>query len=120
MASQTKTSYPPDFWLVVAERDGRVFTVGDDAAPAIFSGEGEAEMFRYLGVGEDGWLVRRTSPAELVSLLEGPCAGAEKVALDPSPEMFVERLVGLVSTGKVRFLERFVKQDRGPGLPAAS
>lgn len=123
MASMTETSSTPRFSLIVAEGDGRVLTVGDDAAPAVFSGEGEAELFLRLAVEGDEWRVRRASPGELALLLRGPsCAGAKRVALDPSPEMFADKLlVDLVSVGKNRFLERFARRDRrGSGSPATS
>lgn len=112
MAS-AKAAYPrPDFSLIVAKEDGRVFTV-DGATLAVFSGEGEAELFLYLAVGKEGWKVRQTSSGELISMLDGPCASAERVALDPSPEMFAERLMGLVCMGKERFVERIVSGGCG-------
>lgn len=125
MAIATSPSHRSAFWLVVAEEDGRVLTVDGDGTPAIFSGEGEAEMFRYLfGAGEGGWLVRRTSPGELVSVLYCHCADANKVALDPAPEMLSARLIGLVCMSKVRFVARIVERvlERGRllGSPAVS
>ena len=57
---------------------------GEQALP-VFSGDGEAEMFVWLGGAfEDGWRVRETSGGELVSILYGPCAGVGRMALDPS------------------------------------
>ena len=123
MTITTETPRTPDFWLLVAEEDGRVLTVGEDAAPAVFSGEGEAKLFVHLAAGDDVWTVRRTSLEGLASLLRGSsCAGATRVALDPSPEMLAdESLVQLVSMGKDRFLERFAKRDRrGSGVSVAS
>lgn len=116
MASPTDSSLTPRFSLLVAEGDGRVLTVGDDAAPAVFSGEGEAELFLlHFAAGRGRWRIRRTSPRELASLLRGPfCAGAKRIALDPSPEMLADDLlVELVSVDKDRFLERFARRDRG-------
>jgi hypothetical protein len=77
---------------------------GEQALP-VFSGEGEAEMFVWLGgvVGDD-WRVRETSAGELVSILYGPCAGVGMVALDPSPEMVGINAVSLVSVTRQRFL----------------
>ena len=70
----------------------------------VFSGEGEAEMFAWLGGAfEDGWQVRATSAGELVSILYGPCAGVGRVALDPSPEMSSET-IRLVSLSRERFV----------------
>ena len=117
-----ETSRNPDFWLLVAEEDGRVLTVGGDRAPAVFSGEGEAELFLHLEVGGDGRRIIRTSPRELASLLCGPSfAGARRVALDPSPEMLAGELpVSLISVGKHRFLERFAERDlRGTRMTVA-
>ncbi|HET7479549.1 MAG TPA: hypothetical protein VFJ72_08565 [Rubrobacteraceae bacterium] len=125
MAS-ARTPYPrTDFWLIVAEKDGRVLAVDGDGTPAIFSGEGEAEMFRYLlGLDEGGWMVRRTSPGDLISVLYCHCADANKVALDPAPEMLSARLIGLVRMSKVRFiariLERVLERGRLLGNPAVS
>ena len=76
---------------------------GAQALP-VFSGEGEAEMFAWLGgTFEDGWQVRATSAGELVSILYGPCAGVGRVALDPSPEMSSETIL-LVSLSRERFV----------------
>jgi hypothetical protein len=97
------------FWLVVRheERQMEVLMVscsGEKALP-VFSGEGEAEMFVWLGGAfEDGWQVRETSAGELVSILYGPCAGVGRIALDPSPEMVGIDAVSLVSVTRERFL----------------
>ncbi len=125
MASAKTSSHRTDFWLIVAEEDGRVLTVDGDGTPAIFSGEGEAEMFRHLlGVGEGGWLVRRISPGELISVLYCHCADANKVALDPAPEMLSARLIGLVRISKARFVaqivERVLERRRLLDRPAVS
>jgi hypothetical protein len=76
---------------------------GEQALP-VFSDEGEAEMFVWLGGAfEHGWQVRDTSTGELVSILYGPCAGVGRVALDPSPGMTAET-IRLVSLSRERFL----------------
>lgn len=76
-------------WLIARERDVEleVFTVeheGGSILP-VFSFEEEAELFLRLGAVGDGWQARETSSGELVSVLCGPCARVEKVALDPLP-----------------------------------
>lgn len=125
MASANTPYSRSDFWLIVAEKEGRVLAVDGDGTPAIFSGEGEAEMFRYLiGAGKGGWLVRRTSPGELISVLYCHCADANKVALDPAPEMLSARLISLVCMSKVRFVarivERVLEHSRLLGSPVVS
>lgn len=123
MIIPAETSINPDSWLLVAEEDGRVLTVGDDRAPAVFSGEGEAELFLHLEAGGDGRRIVHASPRELALLLCGPSlAGARRVALDPSPEMLADDLlVRLISVGKHRFLERFAERDlRGSRTTVAS
>jgi hypothetical protein len=80
---------------------------GEQALP-VFSDDGEAEMFVWLGGAfEDEWRVRETSAGELVSILYGPCAGVGRVALDPSPEMAAETLC-LVSVSRERFVNWIV------------
>lgn len=100
-------------------KDGRLpahaLTVdcGDGRALAVFSGEGEAEMFVWLGDAfKDGWRARETSTGELVSILCGPCASARSVALDPSPGMEEAGTIGLVIVGRERFLDRIVAPGR--------
>jgi hypothetical protein len=102
----------PTFWLVVRHenRQMKVLTVdysGQRVLP-VFSGQGEAEMFVWLGGAfEDDWRVRETSNGELVSILYGPCAGVGRVILDPSPEMTAET-IRLVSVSRERFVRWIV------------
>ena len=85
---------------------------GDERALPVFSGEGEAEMFVWLGGAfEDGWRVRESSSGELVSILYGPCAGVGSVALDPLPEIEAEMLE-LISVNRARFVGRIVGAPR--------
>ena len=85
---------------------------GDERALPVFSGEGEAEMFVWLGGAfEDGWRGRESSAGELVSILYGPCAGVGSVALDPSPGIEAEML-GLLRVGRGRFVDRIVGAPR--------
>ncbi len=106
------------FWLIFEEerRLTRPLTVvlpGGGEALAVFSSEGEAEMFRWLGMAGDGWRTRETSSGEVISLLYGPCSEARSVALDPFPEMLADGLAGLVALDRVRFLERVGNGARG-------
>ena len=115
-------TWPPSWrpasrwWLLV--KDGgsgaEVLVVGhgDEQALPVFSGEGEAEMFVWLGGAfEDGWRVRESSAGELLSILYGPCAGVGSVALDPSPGIDAEMLdLNCVSRG--RFVGRILGAPR--------
>ncbi len=98
----------PTFWLVVRHEKSQMKVLmvdysGEQALP-VFRGQGEAEMFVWLGGAfEDDWRVRETSSGELVSILFGPCAGVRRVALDPSPGMEAES-IRLVSVGRERFV----------------
>ena len=75
---------PASKWWLLATNESlgvRVLVAdcGGEQALPVFSGEGEAEMFVWLGDAfEDGWRVRETSAGELVSILYGPCAGVGK------------------------------------------
>lgn len=71
----------------------------------VFGHEEEAEMFLYPGVyGDDGWHVRESSSGEIVSVLYGPCLGAEGVALDPLAGMVASDTLSLVRLRRERFL----------------
>jgi hypothetical protein len=92
---------------------------GGERALPVFSGEGEAEMFVWLGGAfEDGWRVRASSAGELVSILYGPCADVGRVALDPSPEMTAET-IRLVSLSRERFVSWVLDSScsYSPGTP---
>jgi hypothetical protein len=90
----------------------------DKTLPA-FGCEEEAQAFLELGgigevagVGDGGWMMRESGVDELLWLLCGPEGEAVKdVALDPSPEMVIEGMVGLVSMLRERFIERLIAKD---------
>ena len=97
------------WWLLAKDGDPRagVFFAehaGERALP-VFSGEGEAEMFLWLGgLFEDGWRIKETTAGELISILYGPCAGVGWVTLDPSPEMLAQA-VRAESVSRERFVQ---------------
>ncbi|HZB83227.1 MAG TPA: hypothetical protein VE288_10360 [Rubrobacteraceae bacterium] len=101
----------PVYWMITRNDNGplEVLTTGltsGEEALAVFSHQEEAEMFLKLWeVGFDCWQVRESTAGELISVLYGPCASVERVALDPLPEMVLERTVGLVSLSRERFVE---------------
>ncbi len=87
---------------LTVDRDG-------EEALTVFSFAEEAAMFLALErLAPDGWRVRESCAGELASLLCGPCAGVEGVALDPSPEIVVDRALTLVCMGRKAFLDRLL------------
>lgn len=71
----------------------------------IFSFKEEAELFLQFEVLATSWRVRRTTPGELILLLYGPCAGVERVALDPSAEIVAGEMAALVSLDRKDFVQ---------------
>jgi hypothetical protein len=109
-ASRRLLAPDPAYWLIANSANGRVevFTIecsSEGEVLPVFGHEEEAEMFLRLGEVEDGWRVRESRAGEVVSVLYGPCADVKEVALDPLPEMVAERIVGLVSLPRERFIE---------------
>ncbi len=106
------------YWLLVRNENGGLEVLatglaGGEEALLVFSHEEEAEMFlRLWEVGFDGWQVRESTSGELISVLYGLCAGVERVALDPLPEMVAERTVGLVSLSRERFVDLVLSRER--------
>jgi hypothetical protein len=100
----------PAYWLITKNAHGRIEVLTLDCRQTlpVFSHKEEAEMFLRLGGMDDGWRVSESRVGELVSVLYGPCAGVEEVALDPLPEMVAERIVGLVSQARECFIERIL------------
>ena len=100
---------PASIWWVLA-KEGPPWaeflvarSAGGPSLP-VFSGEGEAEMFVWLGGAfEDGWWIRETTTGELISVLYGPCAEVGLVALDPSPRMTPDEILA-GSVSRKRFL----------------
>jgi hypothetical protein len=106
------------YWLIARNENGRLEVlatglVGSEEAMPVFSHEEEAEMFLGLWeIGFDGWQARESTAGELISVLYGPCASVERVALDPLPEMLLERTVELVSLSRKRFVELVLSRER--------
>jgi hypothetical protein len=75
----------------------------------VFSAGWAARGYLFAEAPGGGWYVKACSPGKLASLLVGPCAGVEWVALDPRPgqrregdaatvmprENFVDYLLGI-------------------------
>ena len=70
-------------------------------------------MFLALSeAGFDGWQGRESTSGERISVLYGPCASVERVALDPLPKMLVERTLGLVSLSRKRFVDLVLSREQ--------
>jgi hypothetical protein len=100
-------------WLIANHENGRmgVFTLrhgGNGEILPIFSFEEEAETFLWLGETGTGWRTRETTAGELISLLYGPCARVNRVALDPVPVVDGEMGFDLAGWGRRAFLRDFV------------
>jgi hypothetical protein len=106
------------YWLIARNENGRLEVLatglaGTEKAMPVFSHEEEAELFLGLWeVGFEDWQARESSAGELISVLYGPCASVERVALDPLPEMLVERTVGLVSLSRERFVDLVLSREQ--------
>jgi hypothetical protein len=102
----------PRWWLIVKNENGRVRFLtmdwGGEEALAVFGHQEEAEIFLQVGGYGGGWQARESTTGEVVSVLWGPCAGAESVALDPLPRMVADGMLGLVRMERGRFLEQLV------------
>ena len=90
------TTRRPRYWTIVEEGPSRpeVFTVDSDGygeALVVFGFEEEAEMFLALEEMGAGWRIHETTAGELVSLLHGPCAGVDRVEIDPLPRRISDR-----------------------------
>jgi hypothetical protein len=63
----------------------RVSLEGKGETLPVFSAGWAARGYLFAEAPGGGWCVRRCNPDELLSLLDGPCAGVKWVALDPRP-----------------------------------
>ena len=113
-AASEGTRRRPRWWLITKHENARIefLTTGRDEdggeALPIFGYEEEAELFLHLSGYADSWSVRESSSGEIVSVLSGPCSGAESVALDPPPEMVADGTLRLVSLRREHFLARLL------------
>jgi hypothetical protein len=118
-AAPEGTRRRPRWWLIAKTENGRVEFLttareedGGETLP-VFGYEEEAEMFLHLGgYGDDGWSARESSIGEIVSVLCGPCSGAEGVSLDPLPGMVGDGTLCLVRMRREIFLGRILGHPR--------
>jgi hypothetical protein len=106
-------------WLIGRDREAalEVFAVESDGGRIlpVFGFEEEAELFLRLGAFGDGWRARGVSSGELVSVLCGPCARVEKVALDPLPfAVCVEERIDLFCLEREAFARTLLGERRTP------
>ena len=103
------------FWLIVTRAHGsmEVLTIdaGGETVLPIFSFREEVELFLHLQAKGADWWPRETTTGELVSLLLGLCSRVDKVALDPLPGLGEREILGLVSTGRRRFVRYLMGED---------
>ena len=109
---------PTTRWMVARAREGRLeplcVRAGTSKVLPVFSFEEEAEMFLHLGGYESsGWRARESCAGELVSVLLGPCADVEGVALDLLPQMLEDGTLGLVEVGRRRFVGQLLARGGG-------
>jgi hypothetical protein len=110
------------FWVVFADECQltRPLTLGLEGgkeALAVFSHREEADMLlRWFGTAGEGWRIRETSAGEVVSLLYGPCCGANTVALDPSPQMLADSFLSTVALERGRFVRWVTSRKLSPPL----
>jgi hypothetical protein len=101
------------FWLIVtrAHRRMEVLTIaasGETVLP-VFSFQEEGEFFLRLEATAEWWL-RETTTGELISLLLVLWTQVDKVALDPLPGLWEKEIIGLVSTGRRRFVHHLMSE----------
>ncbi|HLK96420.1 MAG TPA: hypothetical protein VK364_01505 [Hymenobacter sp.] len=84
---------------------------------AVFSFEEEAEAFLWLLGDEEkkqqGWHSEQTTAGGLVSVLLGPCADVNGVALDPLPLPLGRAMLPLVSMNRDPYLQYLLEERRG-------
>ena len=100
----------PRYWIITKHDQSqlRALTVSLSSAEealAAFSFKEEAELFLMLEQVSEDWQIRESSAGEITSLLMGPYVDVKRVALDPAPEMLAQKMGGLVSLDRQRFMD---------------
>jgi hypothetical protein len=113
------------WWMISREGGGRVepLTLGHPGgqALALFGFAEEAALYlRLAGLEGDGWWVRESGPGEVASMLFGPCAAENLVAIDPLPGMAADGTLCLVCMEKRRFLARLLGAGTADRRPTGS
>jgi hypothetical protein len=110
------------YWLLIERGQDRpaAFTVGtfpDEEALAVFSFREEALLVLCVQGLAGGWTATEVGADELVSVLLDSCPA--RVALDPLPGPLGEKMVGLLSIERERFLGDLLRK-RWPVAAAPS
>ena len=111
-------------WIISCYENNRMdtLTIGPDLDGgflAVFSFEEEAEAFLCLLGDEEkeeekkGWHSEQTTAGGLVSVLLGPCAHVNGVALDPLPLPLGRAMLPLVSMSRDPFFRYLLEERRG-------
>ena len=122
MLDKSRALIQRPLWIITSYQNKQMevltidpYAEGDSLA--VFSFEEEAEAFLGLLVdGEEnkkGWRSEQKKAGELVSVLLGPCAGVERVALDPLPLPAGRAMLPLVSVSRDTFLGYLSEESRG-------
>ena len=106
-------------WIISSYENNRMdaLTIDPDLDGgflAVFSFEEEAEAFLCLLEDDEkkkGWQSEQTTVGGLVSVLLGPCAGVNGVALDPLP--LGRAMLPLVSMNRDPFFQYLLEERRG-------
>jgi hypothetical protein len=115
----------PPYWLITRKCDNSWLDVllislpGSEEVLPIFSFEEEARVFLRLGTWGAGWQARKTTARELISVLIGPCAGVERVVLDPVVGIDTEMMVTLVGMRQEDFVDCITGEEGELLGPAA-
>ena len=98
----------------------RVPTGGRGETLAVFSAGWAARGYLFAEAPGGGWHVKACGPDELISLLAGPCARVERVALDPRPGPRGKTVNVMPREGFVDYLlsSRALSWPRGNGSEA--
>jgi hypothetical protein len=101
-------------WLIVKDTvsEMEILTLDVGGHPRTLPVFGSEDTALRMLPLSGGWRVRKTGGGELISVLCGPCSGATRVALDPSPGLVDSGVIELVSESTDAFLDLLLGRDR--------
>ena len=121
MVSESSALLRRPLWIITSYQNDQMelLTIDPDLDGgflAVFSFEEEAEAFLCLLEDDEkkkGWQSEQTTVGGLVSILLGPCAGVNGVALDPLPLPLGRAILPLVSMNRDPFFQYLLEDRRG-------